>query len=235
MTKAVIGIQARSTSTRLPNKISEFIGRKTMLAHVIDSCNKAARYLNNWNSKNILVEVAVLIPENDPIKSRVSSDVSIIEGPENDVLSRYVTAGRQSDADYICRVTADCPLIPHYVISKMLTLAVMNAYDYVSNVDERCRTAPDGVDCEVFSKIALEYLDKNAFGTHREHVTTLIRERNPEFLSQGCVVNFFDLSKTKLSVDTDEDLARVRKEDEQVTKAYEKAVKLFGRQCVHRF
>lgn len=236
MTKVSIGIQARSTSTRLPNKIESLIGDKTCLQHVIDSCFDAAHYLNQWSTKNMVVNTAVAIPMGDPLVDKLARQIEVIEGPEEDVLSRYMILLGKTDADYICRVTSDCPLIPHFVISKLITLAVMNRYDYVSNVDERCRTAADGMDCEVISRRAMGYLNENALTpSDREHVTPYLRRNPPAWFLQGMVINFLDLSNQKFSVDTSTDLERVRSEYNLIEDAYTRAVKIFGKKSVHRF
>lgn len=236
MTKITIGIQARSTSTRLPNKIEAIIGEKTCLQHVIDSCYCAAQYLNKWSSKSVAVNVALVVPMGDPLSDKVAREIDIVEGPEDDVLSRYMLLLGKTDADYICRITSDCPLIPHFIISKLITIAVMNRYDYVSNVDERCRTAADGMDCEVISRRAMGYLNENAFDKKdREHVTTYLRRHPPAWFLQGMVINFLDLSSEKLSVDTASDLDRVRSEHNRIEDAYIRAVKIFGKKSVHRF
>ncbi len=233
-TKIAIGIQARSTSKRLPRKIHMVLTHRTILDHVIKSARDAAIYMNRFAQKRI--SVYLLVPFDDEIIfKRNEFEIPIIEGPEDDVLARYVSLAKKTKADYYCRITADCPLLPHYVISKLITLASVNDYDYVSNVDERCRTSPDGNDCEVFSKKLLNWLDENAKGTDREHVTTLARRDPPDWIRHGTVINFQDSSGEKFSVDTMEDLDSVRERLHRVEIKYDTAVEIFGRQSVHRF
>ncbi len=235
MTKVVIGIQARSTSTRFPGKINELIGDKTMLQHVMSSCFSAALYINNWSSKGVLVSVCLLVPYSDPITARVDKEIEVIEGPEEDVLTRYSMLNKKFAPDYIVRITADCPLIPSFVISKLITLAVMNKYDYVSNVEERFRTAPDGVDCEVISSKAMDWLGTNATAYEREHVTAAFRVCPPSWANIGTVINFFDYSGIKMSVDTKDDLNAVREEYNRISVKYAAASSRFGKRKVHRY
>lgn len=233
--KVTIGIQARSTSKRFPGKVFEMLGTKTVLRHVIDSCQKAATYINNWGSHKIHVDVALCIPYDDPIKRTTWGDVSIIEGPEDDVLMRYVILAEHTKSDYIVRITADCPLIPSFIINKCITSTVMNEYDYFSNVDERVRTTSDGFDCEVISKKLLYYTGEHATkASDREHVTTFIRSNPPDWIKQGIIINFLDLSKLKLSLDTQEDLERIKIEYGNVQDAFKTAQQIFGRRNVHR-
>jgi spore coat polysaccharide biosynthesis protein SpsF len=233
----LIAIQARSTSTRFPRKVFEEIDGKSMLDHVIDSCKRAADYLNRYAYKTgIAVHLCLVIPKGDPIGKAWRHKIQIIEGSESDVLSRYAAALEQLRPDWIVRVTSDCPLLPSYIISKHIKLAVVNNFDYVSNVDPRFRTALDGADCEVISARMLKWANENATsGPEREHVTPLCRERPPEWARVGAVVGFFDESDKKLSVDTKEDLEAARENFERVKKKAQDAERLYGRDNVHRF
>lgn len=235
MIKVSIGIQARSTSTRLPGKVHEKIGNKTVLQHVMESCLKAALYLNNWSSKKLLVDVFLLVPYGDEIVKRVSSEIPVIEGPEEDVLSRYMMLLHQADPDFVCRITADCPLIPSFIISKLITIAAMNDYDYLSNAHERCRTSPDGFDCEVISKKGLSYLNTEVKNkSDREHVTLAFRHSTPSWARVGNIIGHLDHSHLALSVDTVEDLNRVRNEYQELENKLLNSYALFGKKHTHR-
>lgn len=237
LTHILIGIQARSNNSRLPKKCFEPLGSKRLLDHVIDACDRAAKYSNRYTYRHrFTTSVALLVPYNDPIKMAFSSQVDVFEGDELDVLSRYVDAQRHFKADYICRVTGDCPLIPPYVISKHISLASVSRYDYVSNVDEQCRLALDGIDCEVLSKRMLDWLDDNAStAEEREHVTLKARTSPPDWAKRGFTASYFDQSGIKLSVDTAEDLAEVRRIYDQVGDKLQRAERIYGRDAIHRF
>lgn len=236
ITKTIIGIQARSTSNRLPGKVMEYVGEKTVLQMVLDAALGASHYLNRWaDSKKSFTEVVLLIPHGDPIKQAYESQCTIVEGPEDDVLTRYAIMADKFDPDYIVRITADCPLIPQFIISKSVTIAMMNRYDYVSNVDEKCRTTPDGLDCEVISKKLLKHVHQTATTAFdREHVTTLVRSNPPRWATRGTIINYIDQSALKISVDTLEDLEAVRRLNDQVSSKLEAAKKIYGKTNVHR-
>lgn len=232
----VIGIQARSGSRRFPKKVFAKIGSKTVLEHVIDAANSSASYLNQYSDKNkYFVSVALCVPAGDPIKEAFHNKIKIVEGPEHDVLGRYIKLLDETNADYLVRITADCPLIPSFVISSHIAKAVMNRMDYISNVDERCRTAPDGWDCEVISEELLRHA--NNYASHpcdREHVTTYIRSNPPEWAKVGAVVSFLDLSHLKISLDTEAEYKTISEEVAKVEKALSSAIGLFGKRNTHR-
>ncbi len=234
-----IGIQARSTSQRFPRKIFADICGKPMLKWVIDSAHECRNYLGRPNlSRQTKIDIAVLCPrDDDEIKRRFRDSVQIIEGPEHDVLARYYALQQYYTSDYVVRLTGDCPLIPAPVITKCINAAVLNGYDYVSNVDERLRLSVDGMDCEVISARLLQYMHLHATSERdREHVTTFARSsRMPDEFRTAHLVGYFDLSDLKLSVDTEEDLALVRQHKEKVLKAIEDAEAMHGKRAVHRF
>lgn len=234
----LIGIQARSTSSRLPNKALRMLGPKPVLKHVVDSCAYSANYLNKLTHKTMTsVGVALLIPEHDPIGEHyLFRNVQIVRGSENDVLSRYCLALNRLKPDYMVRITGDCPLIPPYLISKMIKLTLLNQYDYLSNVDPMARTAIDGFDCEVMSDRALSWLNEHAVEPYdREHVTPLFRSNPPSWANRGGVISNLNFSSLKLSVDTEEDFERVSDQYEQVRKAAKNAEDIYGRGKVHWF
>ena len=231
--RVLIGIQARSGSTRLHRKAFELIAGKTMLDRVIEQCKRAASYLNK-TSASTRVDVAVLVPYKDPILGTFGDRCAFIEGPEQDVLERYRLAAANFDADLIVRITGDCPLIPPTIISKSVKIAIANKYDYVSNVDPRFRTYLDGADCEVISAALLRHTADEAIDAlDREHVTTWIRRNPPEWARVGAVMGAFDHSEVKLSVDTEDDLARVRLACETFENKHRSAVHSYGQKAVH--
>lgn len=236
-TRVTIGIQARSTSSRLPGKVDRLLGSKTVLSHVISQCEQAAMVLNRYNDKNgLMVQTVVCVPEGDPIKRNYGQDIKVIEGPEGDVLKRYRILSDQMRSDYVVRITSDCPLITDFIIHKHVTVAVKNRYDYLSNVDPRCRTSADGMDCEVISRKLLEWMDENATQPlEREHVTPMARENPPSWASRGFIINALNLSALKLSLDTLEDEEKIKAAYREVQERMQIAEEIYGKSQIHRF
>jgi spore coat polysaccharide biosynthesis protein SpsF (cytidylyltransferase family) len=230
--KVLIGIQARSTSTRLPRKSFALVGGLTLMDRVLKPCQAAAGFLRRHGHQ---VDVAILCPEGDPIAAETWPQTTVMEGPEHDVLSRYAMAVARYEPDVIVRVTGDCPMHEATVIGKHVGLTDRFGYDYLSNVDPRFRTSIDGVDTEVISaKLLIDTHQKAEDPSDREHVTTLIRRTPPPWAKIGVVCGFFDLSHIKLSVDTEEDLLRVRAAYDSARAKFDAAVNTFGLRDVHR-
>ncbi len=231
--RVLIAIQARSTSSRFPGKIFELIGQKTVLQHVIDQA-KSAKFHVERSSRQIYIkcEIAVLHPANDRtiINSYKQTGAHLISGDEENVLSRYIEAAKLIKPDFIVRLTSDCPLILDFVISKHINVAVLNELDYVSNVEEQCRTIADGFDCEIMSRKALEWLEENAqTPEYQEHVTLALRRERPKSLKFGFIPSKLDTSHLKISLDTAEDLERIRRYYHDREYKLSVAKKLFGK------
>ena len=177
----LIAIQARSNSTRFPQKIYQMIGKKMVLQHVIDQAKSAKIYIERPSKKNIKCDIVVLHPEDDNqlISNFRNSGVLLLSGNEHDVLSRYIKAYNALKPAYIVRLTSDCPLILDFIISKHINVAVLNQYDYVSNVEESCRQSADGLDCEILSAKTMEWLSTQELTKdEKEHVTLAIRKED---------------------------------------------------------
>lgn len=101
---------------------------------------------------------------------------------ENDVLSRYKYIVKRDKPNVVVRITSDCPLITKYDINDAIINFILSKANYYSN-------HYDGHDVQVFYPTVLE-----GSLAHKEHV-----------------IADFATKKTGLSVDTLEDLERVRK------------------------
>lgn len=212
-TNIFIGIQARTDSKRLPKKVHMKVGGITLINNVLNSCRRAANYIDRQFMKlGGKCSLALLVPEGDEIARLYGSQVKVYEGPKDDVLKRYRAASEQENADYIVRITADCVDIEQHCISRHIKAALIQKRDYTSNV--HYRTYPEGYDTEVLSRRLLEWLDDNAIEqSDREHVTTLIGLGKPFPFketngtpSKCHVLQNKDFSEIKTSIDTQEDL-----------------------------
>jgi len=184
---------------------------------VIERCRRAKKWLETDKKLDLDCKVVVLCPEGDEIAGKYRKKVEIFEGPEDDVLERYVLCAEKYMPDYIVRITGDCPMIPEYIITKHIRQIVYERQDYVTNVMPDFRTEIDGVDCEALSARLLTFIGENAKTPHdREHVTTWLNYNMPRWARVSAVCGFFDMSHVKLSVDTEEDYKAVCEQYERV-------------------
>jgi spore coat polysaccharide biosynthesis protein SpsF (cytidylyltransferase family) len=130
-------------------------------------------------------------------------------------LKRYVKCAHALGASHIMRLTADCPYIDEAQILLMTRILQNTGADFVSNCHPEDRHTVDGNDCEIMSMKCLEWLDTYAQLEDREHVTAHLY-KHPKYTEKAGLstifyrpaINWFKLLKT--SVDTPEDLVRVR-------------------------
>jgi spore coat polysaccharide biosynthesis protein SpsF (cytidylyltransferase family) len=187
-------IQARTASTRLPDKVNADIGGWPMWRHVFERTKEFGPIMA-W---------ALDYPELN----------------ENDVLGRYALCARRNGLDAIMRVTGDCPLIAPEACRRVFERFLVGGYhlcggyDYVAN--DLVQTYPDGLGCEIMTREVLEYAHRHADKAYdREHVTPFIR-RSKDFMKFNVRCPVVGISDLKLSVDTAEDLDFVRKIDAEL-------------------
>ena len=195
-------IQARMGSSRLPGKVAADLGGRPMLRFMLDRVRRA-------RSLDRLV-VATSTHERDDLVATIAADagVDVVRGPELDVLGRFGLALAEHPADVVVRLTADCPLADPGLIDAAVQLRRDTGAAYASNT--LIRTYPDGLDVEVVAAKVLEAaVVEGSPGPEREHVTPFVY-RNPERFRLAALTHDVDLGHERWTVDTPEDLDRVR-------------------------
>lgn len=179
--KTVVVIQARTRSTRLPNKVLLPLAGLPLLQRLVQRV-QAAR------SQFELIVATTTAPEDDAIRELCQEiEVDCFSGHPTDLLDRHYRAVLQKEADAVVKIPSDCPLIDPKVIERVLAFYEENheRYDYVSNLHPA--TWPDGNDVEVMSIAALETAWREAGQLFaREHTTPFIWD-NPERFRIGNV------------------------------------------------
>jgi spore coat polysaccharide biosynthesis protein SpsF (cytidylyltransferase family) len=161
-------------STRLPGKVLMTVLGKPLLSYELGRLRQCA-----------LVERIVLATsdeaQDDPVAELGQQlGYDVFRGSEGDVLDRYHGAAETFHAAHVMRVTGDCPLIDPEVCDLVVTEYFKRGLDY-------CATGPtfaEGLDCEVFSRSALDASWRQArLRSEREHVTLHIRNNPGQFRS----------------------------------------------------
>lgn len=186
-------IQARMSSTRLPNKVLKTIMDQPMLALQL------ARIKQSQLIDKIVVATSTQA-DDDAIENLCKTQqVDCFRGDLTDVLARFYHASRQYSADHIVRLTADCPLADAQVIDAVINEHLIQKADYTSNCQPP--TFPDGLDVEVFTTKALTISYQQAQKpSEREHVTQFMRN-HPEIFTLANYQNDVDLSAYRWTVD----------------------------------
>lgn len=200
-------IQSRLGSARLPEKALSPISGKPMIVHVVERVQKVSG-----------LKIIVAVPTEDystylELWSRWHWLCGVGDGETKNVWQRFVDVIQRYDVkgclDTIVRVTGDCPLILPDVIQRMLKefeyLNQNDPFAFLSN-DTTLTGYPDGTDVEIFAKSL--FLTSPPLNPDEEEHVTLSMKRNLPSIKYFSPLRHWP--SVKLSVDTQEDLDRVR-------------------------
>lgn len=172
--KVVAIIEARMTSSRLPGKHFLQANGKPMLRHLVDR-------LKNISSIDEIV-IATTINKTDDVLVDFANDagVCVYRGSENDVMGRVLDAAKAFDAEVICEVTGDCPIIDPELVEQVIQTFHKNEKNNVVYINNGQSGLPDGMSAQVFKFSALKKSESmTGDELDREHVTLHIK-RHPE-------------------------------------------------------
>ena len=187
-------VQARMKSERLPGKVLEKIGQKTIVEHIACRMAKLA---------GAGVDLCFAIADEDPAvardsETRLAADRPItladflrehslpfVTGHASNVLKRFIDASEDlSPTDYVIRLTADNPFVDQDQLAILIQRMKEHSADYGYTAD-----LPLGMGAEMIRVDALRSVgfrdtpltpggEPGLKDYHREHVTVYIRE-NP--------------------------------------------------------
>src|SRR3569832_1058194 len=194
-------IQARMGSTRLPGKVLKPIAGLLFFWHIVHRLKKS----------HLIEDVAIATTTN-PLDDAIvefgrQNGVTVIRGPEDNVLQRFALAAEATDADIIVRVSSDAPFLDAGFIDHLLTALISQNGGYVL-MEDGAITAHEGVD--PFSRTALDKLMMDAASdpVAREHVTGYFK-LHPDFVPIARAPAYPELAHEggRLTIDTPDDLA----------------------------
>lgn len=174
--KIITIVQARSGSSRLPNKVMMPILEQPLLLRMLERVTAAKKF-------GTLVVATSTNEEDDVIEELCkNSNINCFRGHPTDLLDRHYKAALSYNPDAVVKIPSDCPLIDTQVIDKVLHYYIDNIdlFDFVSNLHPA--TYPDGNDVEVMSFASIKEAWQNADKNYeREHTTPYIWERPERF------------------------------------------------------
>ena len=203
--KVVAIIQARMGSSRLPGKVMMQLGGKVVLKRVVDRVAAA-------DGIDAIIVATTNSSQDDVIADFCKlQNFNCYRGEEDDVLERYFQAAKFRKADVIVRITADCPLLDHEVLSDMVKV-FKDMRESGENIDYlRNSGFPRGLDVEIFTYQALaKARSATKKDYEREHVTPYFYQ-HPECFRLADYKSPVDQSNLRWTLDTPEDLAFICK------------------------
>ena len=202
-------VQARTCSTRLPNKVMKYLEDKIVLQHVYDRLKKS-----NYAQK-VIITTTTNISDNIIVDYCLNNNIEVFQGSELNVLNRYYETAKYYKSDIIVRVTSDCPLVDITFIDMMIDYYLKSDLKYLGPKYFGNHKFPDGFNGEIFSFDVLEEANNNANEYQKEHVTTYIIEKykKEEFTYPILYQKYRNIhfSNLHLSLDTEGDYKLLKK------------------------
>jgi len=206
MVKNSIGVlcivQARLTSTRLPDKVLMPLGSDNLsiLEHVY----------NRLSVSSEIDKIVFAIPDavsNDKLFDfLLKKNITVFRGNENDVLNRFYFCAKQYPSAIIVRATCDNPLVDWQIADDAISLLKESKADYILT-----KGFPLGASVEIMTFDALEKAYNNATtDSEHEHVTPYIYF-HPDKFTINTLLNVENQSDYRFTVDTLEDYHFMRK------------------------
>ncbi|MFC2133874.1 cytidylyltransferase domain-containing protein [Bacteroidota bacterium] len=211
--KIVTVVQARTGSSRLPNKVMMPILGEPLLLKMLERVS-AAKTIGT-------LVVATSTNHEDNVIEELCTEYNIncFRGHPTDLLDRHYKAAKKFRADAVVKIPSDCPLIDPAIIDKVIKFYIDNVdnYDFVSNLHPA--SYPDGNDVEVTTFSALETAwCESSKNYEREHTTPFIWENPNKFRIGNVTWNFgIDFSTThRWTIDYKEDYLFITKVYEEL-------------------
>jgi spore coat polysaccharide biosynthesis protein SpsF len=234
MSRIVVIVQARTTSSRLPGKVLQEIAGQPMLVRVVQRLARA-------ETIHQVVVATTTDPSDDPIAALCSvNGYPCYRGSLHDVLDRFYQAALAYHADIIVRITADCPIIDPRLVDLTVKAFLGLEHNLPGRISQRAnnlngqpypfdfaanrlpppwkRTFPIGLDTEVCSLPALERAWKEADQKYqREHVMPYLYDDVGIDFDRPCRFRVLqidhapDCGAYRWTVDTPSDLEVVRR------------------------
>lgn len=219
--RVVAIIQGRMSSSRLPGKILADIAGQPMLTRVFTRASRA-------QTLREVIFATTTDASDDPVAEYCDfSGIPCTRGSQFDVLDRYYQAAKQTKADVVVRITADCPVIDPELIDNVVNTLLEDEYDFVCNrlPPPWSRTYPIGLDVEACTFKVLGQAWKEAKEPqHREHAMPYFYEGvqlsninrqlqtgvSPRGFNIALLHHTADFGDYRWTVDTPEDLEFMR-------------------------
>lgn len=192
----LIVIQARMGSTRLPGKVLRDLGGSPVLHWVVRAAHEAGV------TDTVVVATTTCRDDDVVASSAEETGATVVRGPVDDVLARYLLVLDEFGDRPVVRLTADCPLLDPAVIRMTVAAFFGGDCDYVSTVTPR--SLPVGLDVEVASASSLRRAGDEATGVDRVHVMSYLY-RTPGSFRVGGIVFTPPATDLRVTLDTEED------------------------------
>jgi spore coat polysaccharide biosynthesis protein SpsF (cytidylyltransferase family) len=191
----------RLDSSRLPGKVLKLVQGQPLLQYVLTRCRQVEGLTD-------LVVATSDRPIDDAIADFCQqADVKVFRGSTQNVTRRLLDAAMEQSWNYVFRINADSPFLEPDLLSQAIRLIEQTKYDLVTNLYPR--SFPYGVSVELIRVASLQKAIASMYTPeHFEHVTQFFYQNMEQFQYYNIARTGTDLSKIRLTVDTETDFRR---------------------------
>jgi spore coat polysaccharide biosynthesis protein SpsF len=191
-------IQARTTSTRLKNKILQKINNESIIEWVI----KRAKKIKS------VKKIILAIPKNSKQKKLITiakkHKCEVFMGSENNVVKRFYDLLKKLKTKDFLRICSDNPFICHEEIEHLIRYYKKNKLDYAFNTGQDAIFYVDGVGAEISNVKTLKKISNKAKSKEeKEHVFLYLKNNLKKFKISKLkpLNNFYNKPYLKIDVD----------------------------------
>ena len=197
-------IFARMSSSRLPGKMCEKIGSKSLIFHIIDRAKKIKM------KKKIIIATSSRKSDDKLVKEAKKRKVLIFRGNLNNVVKRAYDCCKRFNLDAFVRICGDRILFDYKDIDEAISnfTSAKTKFDLASNLLNG--KIPAGQTIEILSLEALKKITKQRVNKYDlEHLTTFIYKNKKKFkILKLKKPRFFKDHRYSFAIDTPKDLER---------------------------
>ena len=202
-------IQARTGSTRLPNKtVLPFYEDKSVLQIIIEKLK---------SDFSIPIILATTTNPSDDVLEEIATlnNIKYFRGDENNVLKRFIDCAALYKIDIVIRVCADNPFLETYFINQLISQYDLKKCNYISFSTKESVPAMKthyGLFAELVELDALKKINNLTVDTlYTEHVTNYIYT-HPEIFSLNFlqIPNELQRQNIRLTLDTGSNLTNLK-------------------------
>ena len=166
--RVVVSLEARLTSSRLPNKVLKKLYKKKVIDIIVNRLKKVKKI------DDFFVAIPNTKKNNNLAKYLKKKRIKFYRGSEKNVLERITLGAIKFKADLLVRLTCDNPFVDIKMIDQMVKEFKKNytSFDYFSNngyAISKKRKIPLGLDIEIVKpkhlKEILDVVKKQAYKT----------------------------------------------------------------------
>ncbi len=196
-------IQARSGSKRFKNKVLYPIYNIPLISHVFHKINKTKKKIK------IIVSTSNSKSDNKLVNYLKINNINYFRGSLKNVALRLYKTAKKHRFNYFARISGDSPLFDFRILEKALSIKKKyKKIDLITNVYPR--TFPKGQSIEII-KTSIIHDNLSKFNSYeKEHVTTYFYKNSKNFKIKN-FTSTYKFNSLKLSIDTIEDLDRIKK------------------------